>query len=852
MRRTALLLCLLSLPALAQDLHFAAGRPFDLEHLLLEGKVDLGQKTFHATAHLRMTALRRTGTIRLDAVHLEVEQVEVAKATPPQVLAATHANEGDVLVITLDQPLARGERIGIKVSYLCRDPEYGLAFFGPTKAEPGTPYQVWSQGETIGTRHWIPIFDHPNDRLTSELKITVAKDLQVLSNGRQAGITDNEDGSRTWHWVQEKDHVPYLISMVVGKFAVLRELWRGRPVEYWVPPDRKEDAMRSFGNTKRMLDFYSDRIGVEYPWSKYAQVVVEQFSFGGMENTSATTLNERTLHDERAHLDFSSDGLVSHELAHQWYGDLITCREWAHTWLNEGFATYFQALWTEYDKGTDEFLYDMLGKARSAIKGGKKLPIVHRAYKGPWEQFDARSYPKGAWVLHMIRRSLGDEIWWECVRHYTRKYAHACVETGELRRVIEEVSGRSFERFFYDWTERPGHPEVEVQHRWNEDQKLAEVRVRQTQKSGSAFHFPLTIEYRDPALAVTYEVKQKDTRYFVPLPKRPSMIRVDPDHAVLMELKEVKGRDLWVRQLNDDPDPLARVRAAEYLGGPRRDQDRRALGDALGQETFWGVQAEICKALGRSGGIVSRDFLLKALSLEHPKARKAAVEGLGRFRKDETALGALEALAFNGDASYSVEAAAITAWANQRPPQALERLKALLPRESHRELIREAVLKAMGEQLDPGATDLLLEWTARGRPRAVRRAALEALGKLAKSGRWDAATSTRVVLAINGCLDESERRGIKRAAVQALRDMGESSFPALSTLEALAEHDSNENVRKDAKEAIDKIRSGAPAPVELQRLRDELRKMRRERQKLQQRIERLERKQPAPPDDSKK
>ncbi|MHC4224948.1 MAG: HEAT repeat domain-containing protein, partial [Planctomycetota bacterium] len=176
--------------------------------------------------------------------------------------------------------------------------------------------------------------------------------------------------------------------------------------------------------------------------------------------------------------------------------------------------------------------------------------------------------------------------------------------------------------------------------------------------------------------------------------------------------------------------------------------------------------------------------------------------------------------------------------------------KPLLDRESHREVIREAVLKGMGEQLEPGATDLLVKWTARGRPRSVRRAALEALGKLAKSGRWDAATSTRVVHAIHDCLDESEQRGIKRAAAQTLRDMGESGFPALSTLEALAEHDSNENVRKDAKEAIDKIRSGAPAPIELQRLREELRKMRQERQKLQQRIERLERKQPAPPADS--
>lgn len=836
-------LLLLSVLARAQDLHFAADRPLDLLHVRLDARVDLKNKTLKGKETLEMVALRATRTIRLDAVDLQVEAVDVVRGDAAQFQEVEYVNDGKHLDIALPQELARGERLTVTVEYTCTDPERGLFFFGPTKRQPDVPYQVWSQGETIDNRHWIPLFDHPNERTTSELLITTDADQQVLSNGKRIAVRRNEDGSVTWHWRQAEDHAPYLITLVVGQFAITKQSWRGRPVEYWVPPDRKDDTMRSFSNTLRMLDFFSDRIGVEYPWDKYTQVVVEQFSFGGMENTSATTLNERTLHDERAHLDYSSDGLVSHEMAHQWFGDLLTCRDWAHVWLNEGFASYFQALWTEESLGRDEFLYDMRGKAKGAIDGGRKFPIVHRAYEGPWQQFDARAYPKGAWVLHMIRRRLGDELWWKSIKHYVETNAHKAVETVDLRKAIEETTGVSFERFFYDWTTRPAHPVVKVTHRWRAAQNAAEVRIQQTQKEG-AWHFPLKIEYRFPelsrAMSITQDVTEKDVRFFVPLPARPSLVSVDPDNAVLMELTENKGRDLWINQLRHDANPLARIRAAEHFGKSRRDADRKLLAGALGQEKFWGVQAEIATALGASGGNVSRAILLQALSLENPKARRAVVKALGKFKGDDVVRDALEGIVRNGDASYSVEADAISAWAGLRPEGALARLEPLLARESHNHEIRAAVLKSIGNQLDPAATDLLLAWTEPGKPRPCRTAALEGLATLATSGEWDDATTNRVVKAVSGCLDSSEHRSIKTQAAQTLRVLGEAAAPALAALEAISEHDPNENVRKQAQETIDKIRNGAQPRLELQRLRDELRKLREANRKLEDRIERLD------------
>jgi len=842
MRRATILLLLSGL-LFAQDRKFAADRPFDLTHLSLEAGVDLEKKLLAGRATLSMTALRKSTVVSLDAVNLDIRAVSVLRGETKQSAASSFHNTGTRLVIRLAQPAMRGEKLIVRVDYACKEPKAGLNFFSPSKAEPEVPYQVWSQGETISTRHWIPIFDHPNERLTSELAITVKDGLQVLSNGRLV----SREGV-IWHWSQVKDHAPYLITLVVGKFKVVKQAWRGKTVDYWVPPDRADDVMRSFGNTLRMLDFFSNRIGVEYPWAKYSQVVVEQFSFGGMENTSATTLNERTLHDAKAHVDYSSDGLVAHELAHQWFGDLLTCRDWAHTWLNEGFATYLQALWTEQDKGDDEFRLDLWNKSKAAMRGGKKLPVVFRKYTGPWQQFDARAYPKGAWILHMIRRRLGDKAWWKAVNRYVVKNKHRSVETVDLRKAIEESTGISFERFFYDWTERPGHPVVSVQHRWMAKEKMMSVRVRQTQKA-EAWQFGLALEYvleSGKRFSVRHPVDTKDARFYVPLGARPNLVRVDPGQTVLMELSEDKGRDWWVLQLREDADPIARIRAAQHFAKSRRDADRKVLVEALSREPFWGVQAEIAKALGASGGTRSRDGLLQGLSLQDPKARKSVVEALARFRDDATVTSALGALVRNGDASYSVEEAAIRAWAARRPQDAMPILARLLDRDSHRESIRNAALKGIGDQLDPKATGLLVGWTKRGKPRSCRRTALQALGRMARATLWDEATQARVARTVAGYLHGSESRGIKTASIACLRDLGGVSEPAIEALQALAAHDLNDNVRKEAEKAIGKIRSGTPARLELQRLRAELRKLRDADRKLRERMEKVERKVPVP------
>ncbi|MGL5098263.1 MAG: M1 family metallopeptidase, partial [Planctomycetia bacterium] len=489
-------------------LRTAGDRPIDVLHLKLELEVDLDAKRVDAVATLDFTALRPVRNLSLDAVELEVESVVDGAAKK-----LTYSATGEKLVVDLGETLKVGAAGRLVVKYKVREPKNGLFFFGPTPREPKTPRMVWSQGEQIGNRYWFPCLDHSNEMQTTELVVAAEKGMEVLSNGVLVEKKELNDKQTRWHWKQEQPHVSYLVTLVVGRFHVAKEEWRRKPVYYYVPPERAADAGRTFGRTVQMMDFFSDRFGVEYPWPKYAQVVVEQFMWGGMENTSATTLVHSTMHDERAMLDDSPDWLIAHELAHQWWGDLLTCKDWSHLWLNEGFATYCEWLWMQHAEGDDAVQERMLRDGEAARSDGpKKRPVVDRYYTSPGSMFDARSYPKGAWVVHMLRQRVGDVAFFAGLKQYLTEYRHRTVETDDLRLVFERTTGRSLERFFHDWTERPGHPVVEVNQSYDADAKAVLITVKQTQ-TGDAFHFPLKVEVRVPGaepIASEIEVVAKE------------------------------------------------------------------------------------------------------------------------------------------------------------------------------------------------------------------------------------------------------------------------------------------------------------------------------------------------------
>jgi aminopeptidase N len=824
-------------------LRTAGDRPIDIRHMRLDLRVDLPRQTVDARSSLQVRGMRPLSSVSLDAVEFEVKAVRIAEGDGEE-RPAHFSHDGRKLVIDLDPAWPAGHDATFHIDYRVREPRDGLHFFAPTPAEPDVPLTVWSQGEAVTNRYWFPCLDQPDQRQTTDLVVTVAEGFEVLSNGKLVERRANPaDKTVTFHWRQDKPHVSYLVTLVVGKFEVVRQEWNGLPVLYYVPKDRKDEVEPTFGRTPRMLEYFSRRFG-DYPWDKYAQVVVEQFNEGGMENTSATTLHEFILHDRRSLLDGSADGIVAHELAHQWWGDLLTCRDWAHLWLNEGFASYAEALWAEYDKGADEYAYVMYEKAREAIAGGKDRPIVDRRYLSPNDMFDARAYPKGAFVLHMLRRRLGEDAFWKGMRRYAKEHRLQSVETSDFRRSLEAESGRDLDRFFYDWTERPGSPVLEVNTEYQSEGRLAKVAIKQTQ-GGETFHFPLRLVFHCEGSGGTKEVVQeqdmttREQTLYVPLQGRPTRVEVDPNQEVLADIKEDKGHDLWAAQLRQSHSVAARVRAARHFAEERSPEDREALAKALPEEKFWGVQVEIAGALGDAGGDVCRDALLAGLKQKDARVRRACAQHLGKFYRDTAVAAALKRLLREGDESWGVEAAALGAYARLGESDAVALLLPWLAKPSHNDVLRQAALGGLGEAHDLAALDPLLGWTKRGKPRECRTAALRALGRLALTAGPSDAQRQQIVAAAGACL-EGESRPVRGTAVDVLRDLGRSAAPTLTALEALSRHDPEDGIRQQARKAIEQVRSNQPVPVELTRLREELDRLRESQEKLQDRLNKFE------------
>ncbi|HEY1584833.1 MAG TPA: M1 family metallopeptidase, partial [Polyangia bacterium] len=374
---------------------FTPPREVNVRHLRIEVALDFAAASVAGSCTLTLVPLA-DGEVRvaLDAVEMHIESVTTGGD------AVEFAYDGQQLRFTL-AAREEGEACDVVVKYRCT-PRRGLYFIRPDEAHPNRPLQAWSQGQDEDNRAWFPCFDHPTVKSTSEVIATVPKQMTVLSNGTL--VADNVTAAgRVVHYKQDVAHSSYLVTLVAGEYSHLKDRAGDIELHYFVNPGREEDAPRTFGNTGEMIQLFAEKTGRAYPWPRYSQITVAEFIFGGMENTSATTLTDQTLHDARAHLDFSSEPLISHELAHQWFGDLLTCRDWSQGWLNEGFATYMELIWKEHIAGRDEADYDRLGDQEAYLDEDAhryRRPIVTNVFHEPIDVFDRHLYEKGGCVLH--------------------------------------------------------------------------------------------------------------------------------------------------------------------------------------------------------------------------------------------------------------------------------------------------------------------------------------------------------------------------------------------------------------------------------------------------------------------
>ena len=811
---------------------YERARPFSVRHIALDLELLPEDSSFEGTATLEIARVDRQATVvTLDAVGFDLREVALADGPSGEFSPAPHVYDGTSLAVTV--PLS-ADAATIRIAYKAQ-PKRGLYFLAPDEHVRDRPRQVWTQCQDEDARHVFPCIDKPHVKQSTELRVKVPAGWFALSNGeRLSGATAEERGE--FHYRLDEPHPSYLFTLVAGEFSRIDDTARAGdrdiPLAYLFPRGREADAARTFARTKEMIELFSERTGVPYPWKRYTQVVVSDFIFGGMENTTATTMYEHILLDDRAALDITSDDLIAHELAHQWFGDLVTCRDWSHAWLNEGFATFMEHVDREHHLGRDEYEYGILSDLEGYLSEARaryRRPIVCQDYEAPIDIFDRHLYEKGACVLHVLRRELGDVAFWSGVRAYLERHARGVVETRDLMRALEEASGKSLDRIFDGWVFRAGHADLDVAIAYEDG--LCTITVKQPAAAGAEQQPPMALDLVFDlgfASGVRREVRRLDqqTQAFSIRCERPLFLVVDPEFGILGEVRVEAPTDMLRRQLEGAPSARGRMLAAALLGKRDDPTSLRTLETTLANESeFWGVRAEVASALGDVRSAAALSVLAAHANTAHPKVRRAVVRAISRFRSAK-ALEVLRPIALS-DPSYVVEAEAARSLGGTRQSAAFDVLVDVLDRPAWADVVRVGALDGLAELRDDRAIPHVIAKTRYGVPTRGRRAAILALPKLS--------TDKKTREHVEDLLDDVDPY-LRVDVVRALVDFGD--VRSRGALERRFDRELDGRVRRRIREALRDL--GAAGKRESERLREALDALRAEHAELRARLGRLE------------
>lgn len=785
---------------------YARSREYKLENVKTRLSFDLGQRQVNGEVTHTISMLQDGITsLTFDSTGLQIDGVTLdGKSVAPKIST-------DSIVVPLPRAARHGDKHEVNIRYHGQ-PKKGLYFILPDANYPNQPQEIWSQGEDEDTHFYIPIYDYPNNRTTSEMILTVPADWVTISNGKLVGVTPQSNGMKTWDWVQSEPIATYLISVVAGQFDEKKAEWTGMPLQYLVPRGDSADIDSTFVRTPDMLTAFSDRLAVRYPWAKYSQSAVDDFVVGGMENASATTLTTRGLVNPAfvGETAQGSDSLISHEMAHQWFGDLVTCKGWADLWLNEGFATYFEHYWTESHYGEDAVDYEYWRDSRNWMR-------QERLFTAPIVDYDMTDslgnsgniYTKGGWVLHMLREKLGDDAFFRGLHAYLETNRYHNVATADLVKSIEDGTGQGVDEFFHQWVFGAGAPKFQITEQYDDAAHQLKLEIQQTQEVKGhvgLFHVPVEIEITTASGAKSFpiDLRKADENFTFPVDGPPLMVLFDKGNKILKSVDWDKSADDWTYQLAHAATVPDRADAAEALGEFK--DNRRvimALGQAGKSDAFWGVRNEAIQSLGRIGGVAAKQQLMEDLANTQPWVRQTAIEQLGHATPDHK-VAYLIGQFVSQDKAWHVRAAAIGALADMKPPQAFETLQDLVNSQSPDDILRNAALRAFGPLGDDKATPVLLTWAAPGKPVTSRAAAISALGQLDRN-------SKDITKTLISYLDE-EHVDVQRAALQALVARGDQD--AVPALEALQKNPSlSIGMRPFLGRMIQQLKAAAPTPA---------------------------------------
>lgn len=822
--------------------HYAPEREADILHLALDVTPDFTRRAVAGSATWSFRPISRPlETLRLDAVHLDIRKVTAS------IPVANWQTTDQQLVITFATPVPVGQEASVTIEYAAEQPAKGLYFRVPSNGYlPPSDAHLFTQGEAEEARYWYPCYDAPNDKFTSEITCHTPRDMVVLSNGVLVSETPDDPGGNTGgsamkstHWRQDKPHANYLVSLVAGHFDKLEDVHRDVPLTFYTLPSESAEAPNSFRDTHDIMAFYEGEIGVPFPWAKYGQVCVADFPFGGMENTSLTTLTDKTLFpagDENVH---TSQSLVAHEMAHQWFGDLVTCRDWSQAWLNEGFATYYAHLYDEHKDGRDTLLYGLYKDARSILdRPADTRPTVTRQYDQPIGLFNFHIYGKGSWILHMLRSQLGVDFYRWSIKTYLERHAYGNVGTEDLRAVIEEVSGRSFDRFFDQWVYHGGQPVLDAQYSWDEKTRLARITVTQKQphtSDGGLFQLPLTLSFESKSGSRTDKVVQvaRETEdFYVALTAAPDSVRLDPDFTLLADIRVNLPTPMLHAQLANKGDMVGRLLALRQLADNTDDTTIAKLKQALQTDSFYGVRINAAEALYQVHRPEALDALIDSRKQPDARARQAVFEALGKYYHPRACAALLESLA--GEKNELLQASILTALGGYPQPDVQTALTGYLDSRSFRNRLVDAAFQGLKDQDDPasaGPVQNCLQRRARDLTSTGYAAGLEALAALSREQPGNR-EQTRLFLAnqLN-----NPKLAIKLAAIRALGTLrDDAALPALRTLLDLGKDHPEQAA---AEKATADIRDNHAGGAELKSIRDEINGLQKQNKELKEALE---------------
>jgi aminopeptidase N len=671
-------------------------RTCDFIHYRVSLSFNLKTKVFRGENRITVTPL----SDGVDRCELDAEEITIVDVADESGRRLAYVQGDTSVVVAFPQPLTYGDTVDFTVAYRGENPQNGFFF---DDASEDHPQMVSTDSWPDEAHHWIPLYDYPNDKVTHEFLITVPEGNKVLANGRLVGVTENrEAGTTTWHWSQEKPHSTYLFMLAIGPFTVIEDSLGNLPVNYWVYPEDADDARWIFEKTPRMIAFYADLFDYPYPWAKYDQVTTPHVG-GGAEATSATILGDGVIHDRRAEQDFSWERVIAHEIAHQWWGDLITLREWSHTWMNESFGTYSDYLWTRHEDGEDEGAWALLGKKNAYLREAHTRymrPIVFNRYERPHDNFDSHTYPKGACILHQLRFILGDGSFFRALSAFLHEHAFEAVDTHDFMKTVKVVTGQNLDWFFEQYVFSPGHPVFEISSAW--DASTGQIRLDVAQIQERDHGVPV---YRTPVDIgiVTQSGKrveriwlenEHDTFVFESHEK-PLLVRFDEGNWLLKEWIYAKSVEELLYQARHD-DVIGREWAVRQLAlVDRRTAVVEELTTIAAEDSFWAIRVAALEAIEALDGAAAMELFRSAAADPSSQVRRVAIRILGGMR-DGTLVPFFRSR-FEADDSYQVQAEALRAIGRSGDSQQLGYLRDAASLPSHRDVVRRAAEWAIKE-----------------------------------------------------------------------------------------------------------------------------------------------------------